>query len=198
MTQEQMTDAMQSEHESVGITVHTDRSLAELQRLVGNWSDYNFGANRETLAYRSLYGIIEEFGELVHSQLKMEQNIRGTKEEHMAKIRDAIGDIVFYAMDYLHMMNIEVDFDWPMDNHVGDGTTFDTLAIVIDDINRLVHAHRFPKVYHDTKWLVNLVLMHLGLFCSRHNINMKEVVWDTALSVFGRDWIKFPKNGRTE
>jgi len=186
------------------ITVHNaDRSLTELQALVGNWSDANFGADRTDLSYRSLFGIIEEFGELVHSQLKMEQNIRGTAEEHMAKIEDAVGDIVFYMMDYLHMMNIEIGFDWPVAmEDFAFRTLFDkTLPKVVFTILRrltgLCDEHDFYSGSHATQKAKKLLLA-LNAYCVRSGIDMKQAVWTTAEQVFTRDWIKFPKDGKTE
>lgn len=179
-------------------TVHNaNKSLQELQALVGNWSDYNFGSGRTT-TYRSLYGIIEEFGELVHAQLKMEQGIRGTDDEHMAKIKDAVGDLVFYMMDYLHMMNEVVDFDWPgRVAHIGEISLFDVIANILYEIDDLVQEHRIEN-FERTAWKAELILYRLNDFCERSGIDMRDAVWTTAEEVFQRDWIKFPKNGKTE
>jgi len=46
-----------------------------------------------------LLGLLEEMGEYAHAQLKMEQGIRGTKEEHLASQHDAIADIVIFFCD---------------------------------------------------------------------------------------------------
>jgi NTP pyrophosphatase (non-canonical NTP hydrolase) len=40
--------------------------------------------------------VAEEMGELAHAVLKQSQGIRGTREDHDADMRDAIGDIVIY------------------------------------------------------------------------------------------------------
>lgn len=180
----------------------TDLSLQNLQRRVGEWADYNFGANRKSLAYRSLFGIIEEFGELVHSQLKMEQGIRGTIEEHMAKIRDAVGDLVFYMMDYLHMMNEAVDFDWPKYDPF-ESWGFGTMKLEIIVFRILVRIadvaveHEHYSGSH-ARSKCQLLLTWLNSYCIRSSINMQQAVWETAEQVFERDWIKFPKDGRTE
>lgn len=72
--------------------------LKEIQAEHKEWVNRNFGENRP--AWHSLLGLVEEVGELAHSYLKREQNIRGTKAEHDAKIKDAVGDIVIYLIDF--------------------------------------------------------------------------------------------------
>lgn len=72
-------------------------TFRRLQLEVGSWSRHNFG---DQPAYRPLLGAVEEVGELAHSHLKMEQGIRGSAEEHIAKAKDAVGDILVYLADY--------------------------------------------------------------------------------------------------
>jgi NTP pyrophosphatase (non-canonical NTP hydrolase) len=72
-------------------------TFKQLQEEVGEWSSRNFG---EQLPYRPLLGAVEEVGELSHAQLKMEQGIRGSVEEHQAAAQDAVGDIIVYLADY--------------------------------------------------------------------------------------------------
>lgn len=71
-------------------------SLDELQLEQATWSLSNFGPQPK---HRSLLGVTEEVGELAHAHLKAEQGIR-TNENHEAKKKDAIGDIVIYLADY--------------------------------------------------------------------------------------------------
>lgn len=51
-------------------------------------------------AHHPLLGIGEEVGELMHSHLKNEQNIRGSSAQHRAGKIDAIGDILVYLAGY--------------------------------------------------------------------------------------------------
>lgn len=44
-------------------------------------------------------GVAEEVGELSHAHLKQHQGIR-LEEDHEAKARDAVGDILIYLADY--------------------------------------------------------------------------------------------------
>jgi len=69
----------------------------KLQAEVHAWAKRNFGSTDRD-ALRCTLGVCEEAGELAHAILKRDQGIRGTKEEHEAKARDAIGDIAVYLM----------------------------------------------------------------------------------------------------
>lgn len=48
-----------------------------------------------------LLGMTEELGELSHAVLKGWQGIRGSKEEHDAAARDAVGDLLVYACGFV-------------------------------------------------------------------------------------------------
>ena len=86
--------------------------LRKLQQEQKEWSNYNF-SNRTN--YQPLLGIVEEVGELAHAHLKFEQNVR-INEDHLAKKKDAIGDIVIFLSDYCTMNNIDfqeaVELTW--------------------------------------------------------------------------------------
>jgi NTP pyrophosphatase (non-canonical NTP hydrolase) len=90
--------------------------LDQIQAEIIEWQTRNFG---EGPAVHPLMGMAEETGELAgalsneshqalayflgqlfHSVLKDEQNIRGSHDEHMAKAKDALGDWAVYAMAY--------------------------------------------------------------------------------------------------
>lgn len=95
------------------------QSLNDIQYEVATWAQTNFG-KRRTDDLR-LIGVGEELGELVtqqleqlvpvlhvmreygilnHHHLKEKNGIRGTAEEHQAKARDAVGDIIIFLIDY--------------------------------------------------------------------------------------------------
>jgi len=65
----------------------------QLQFEQGNWQEQNFPSSG---IHECFYGVVEEIGELSHALLKMDQGIRGTKAEHMAETKDAVGDIIIY------------------------------------------------------------------------------------------------------
>lgn len=81
-------------------------TLRELQQVVDAWVKYNFP---NQVAYQPLLGVVEEVGELSHSHLKEEQNIRGSVEEHQAKAKDAIGDIVIYLCNYCSLRGFDLE-----------------------------------------------------------------------------------------
>lgn len=102
-----------------------------LRDAIIKWEEHNFP---DTPAYRNLLGMGEELGELFHAHLKGEQSIRLNEAESRAKKKDAMGDILIYAINY----------------------------------------------------------------CSKNNICLLECLETAWKEVKQRDWIKFPKNGRTE
>lgn len=73
------------------------KPIKQIQKEAKDWERENFG---DQPAYRRLLGVAEEVGELCHSQLKMEQEIRGSKDEHMEDAKDAVGDISIFLMNY--------------------------------------------------------------------------------------------------
>lgn len=77
-------------------------NLAELQEQVTQWTEKNFGS---TDSWECLLGLGEEVGELYHAYLKRHQGIR-KGEDHNAKIRDAVGDIVIYLIDFCRRENL--------------------------------------------------------------------------------------------
>lgn len=73
-------------------------NFSDLQAAVKEWSLANFGA--DVPPYQPLLGAVEEIGELAHAQLKGEQGIRGTAEEHCEAAKDAVADTIIYLTDY--------------------------------------------------------------------------------------------------
>lgn len=58
-----------------------------------DWAEKNFPQSDPS---SPLFGCVEELGEIAHSFLKKRQGIRGTPEEHEAKMRDGVGDLIFF------------------------------------------------------------------------------------------------------
>lgn len=80
------------------------RTLSEIQTDQILWSEWNFGKHP---AWHPLLGIQEEVGELAHAFLKRTQGIR-KNQDHDAAIRDAVGDIVIYLMDFCSCEGIDL------------------------------------------------------------------------------------------
>jgi NTP pyrophosphatase (non-canonical NTP hydrolase) len=89
-------------------------TFRQLQIEQQEWEKKNFPDNQKHFA---MLGLLEEVGELAHALLKMEQGIRGTKEEHMAAAEDAVGDITVYLSSVCSHYGIDfqgaVDKTWP-------------------------------------------------------------------------------------
>jgi len=75
--------------------------LRKIQKEQDVWAKRNFD-NKQP--YQPILGAAEEVGELAHAFLKMEQGIRGNKEEHLANMKDSIGDCVVFLMDLCNQM----------------------------------------------------------------------------------------------
>jgi len=67
--------------------------LEELQKRRNAWIKHNFPG--DTIE-DSIFGAVEELGELAHHYLKMKQGIRGTPEEHTEGMLDAVADCVIF------------------------------------------------------------------------------------------------------
>jgi NTP pyrophosphatase (non-canonical NTP hydrolase) len=75
-------------------------NFQNLQYEVDEWSQRNFGKNPPIWKF---LGIVEEVGELAHALLKKLQGIRVT-EDHEAKAKDAVGDLLIYTADFCARM----------------------------------------------------------------------------------------------
>jgi NTP pyrophosphatase (non-canonical NTP hydrolase) len=80
-------------------------TFRRLQESVAEWSRRNFTDQSPGDCFE---GMVEETGELAHARLKARQGIRGTKDEHEAAERDAIGDLLIYMADYCQRRGFEL------------------------------------------------------------------------------------------
>lgn len=81
-------------------------NLKQIQAEQKEWSDRNFSNKKP---YQPILGAAEEVGELAHAFLKMEQGIRGTRQEHEAAMKDAIGDTCVFLMELCNQMGWQFD-----------------------------------------------------------------------------------------
>lgn len=68
----------------------------QLQAEQAKWAEHNFGDQPPEISF---LGVVEEVGELAHTILKRKQGIR-TSEDHEAKGKDAVGDILIFLADF--------------------------------------------------------------------------------------------------
>jgi NTP pyrophosphatase (non-canonical NTP hydrolase) len=80
-------------------------SLDMFQVQVCKWAKKNFPGEE---IHHLVYGMMEELGELVHAHLKAEVGIRGTKKEHLAEAKDAVGDLLVFMAEYCFLMGISM------------------------------------------------------------------------------------------
>ena len=78
---------------------------------------------------------------------------------------------------------------------------------VVEEVGELCHAHLkneqgirgTPEQWEAAKKdAVGDILVYLLDYCSRENLNIEECLELAWSEVKVRDWVKFPKNGRTE
>ena len=79
--------------------------LYHLQSVIRRWSDESFGVGS---SWHKLLGVMEEVGELCHHVLKREQGIR-VDQNHNEEVKDAVGDIVIYLMDFCAREGISLE-----------------------------------------------------------------------------------------
>lgn len=103
-------------------------SLKRIQAEHSDWATRNFNNKKP---YQPILGAAEEIGELSHAYLKMEQGIRGTKEEHLANMKDAVADCTIFLIDLCNQMGWDYEElltetwnhvkkrDWKKDAHQG-------------------------------------------------------------------------------
>ncbi len=75
-------------------------TLSSLQNAVRDWALHNFGPGQW---WHRMLLLMEELGELAHALLKKEQGIR-LEEDHVAKAKDAVGDLAISLADFCNSM----------------------------------------------------------------------------------------------
>ena len=82
---------------------------------ITQWQIKNFPGNENS--WHSLLGLQEELGELSHAYLKRAQGIR-VNEKHDENIKDAVGDIFIYLLDFCRREGISFErcLDTAMDD----------------------------------------------------------------------------------
>lgn len=115
---------------------HYNVDLEVYQEEIIEWSHKNFGEvpnSQIPLRISSFLGMVEEIGEIAHSILKLTQGIRGTREEHIEKIKDGIADLMVFLLDFCGRNEMNADTllrdvwnkvrqrDWNKDKLTGGG-----------------------------------------------------------------------------
>lgn len=174
----------------------TMKTVSTIQAEHAAWVSKNFGESRG-LRHPAM-GIVEEVGELFHAVLKSEQGIRGTKEEHDAAIKDAIGDVCIYAIDYTSRLGMRL-------SDILRSESFDVTARIGDPLALALNAARqaYNAVAMDSEpqrkvvgaEAVDLVTMAMGALCTERGWSLHAIVSETWEAVAARDWAKNPRSG---
>lgn len=164
------------------------QSFEKMQEEIYQWSLYNFG---EQGAYRPLLGIFEEIEECADARDRIDRE----------GIRDAVGDICVYMMNYCAIRN------WEFLELMDDRCAAPSGIIQGNDISivgKLSHHHlkaeqgiRGKAEAHDfaIKVILKHLLWKLDELCLECSIFMHQAVHDTWSKVKMRDWRKNSYDG---
>jgi NTP pyrophosphatase (non-canonical NTP hydrolase) len=166
------------------------KTMSEIQIEQRAWSERNFGTHP---SWHPLLGMQEEAGELAHAYLKRAQGIRGTKEQHDAAIKDAIGDIMIYLMDFCSCLGVQLVDEW-----FERATLFDSMShrpLIAIQANVGVFSRNWLLGLTDQTVVLQAFIARLQEFCSSESIDLKAVVNETWETVSKRDWKKNATDG---
>ena len=164
-------------------------TLQDLQGCVYKWQQYNFEKDQD-IEY-TLMGICEESGELCHAQLKLEQNIRGSAEEHEEEMFDAVGDMMIYIMNYMSGMGWVLNPFSPLES-VEKTDNQKTIRKAVFAIYRLVAKLVETPELEDK---AHQIVRQINYFCKLKGWDPEHIIRTTWAQVGQRDWKKYPGNG---
>ncbi len=175
----------------------------KLQEEIYKWKIRNFGGKKKN-GHENLLGVIEEVGELAHGILKKQQGIRMIGNFDLV-IKDAIGDIFIFLMNYLSEMNIKFEmkkifFDQSVCDERDEINVFDIHRAV----NEIVILHRTIETYNCTNLSASILknsqilVERLMFLCVCNNWNFEKIIFETWEQVKQRDWTKNKINGVDE
>jgi len=174
-------------------------SITDLQSQHNSWCTYNFGNKPNGLRHH-LMGLVEESGELCHAMLKKEQGIRGTPEQHDAKAKDAIGDLVIYGLGTASLLDIELGFALRCSSFYDLQSSRQSVYTTPLSKIALFAATALDAVANGADPItVRCHLVHmfeaLADFCASRGWSLQEIAQDTWNEVGKRDWVKYPETG---
>lgn len=164
-------------------------TLHELQRELYEWQKYNFGNQDNELV---LMGIFEEAGELCHAQLKLEQGIRGSRESHESAMRDAIGDISIYMLNYLSGIG-KVLPGFSARSDVNSTENQVQIRKSVMSIYRL--AGKIDCSDPNSESRVKHLISGLLYLCALKAWDLEKIIRETWSEIGKRDWHLYPETG---
>jgi len=169
--------------------------LGRVQKEHKVWLKKNFGTQKD---WQPFIGVLEEIGELSHSYLKHSQQVR-MNEDHIAKMKDAIGDIVIFMISFCNALDI--DFSEIQNNQITftydkitDKPHLNILKMVkaysaLSDMFYLsLYSKKERKIL--TLTYFNIMIIELIKFCSLFDFNINDCFYSAWQEVVKRDWTK--------
>lgn len=168
--------------------------LTRLQKERGPWAAKNFPDSVQNRQYHQRLGVLEEIGELAQAQLKEEQGIRGTAEEHQANAKDAIGDLTVFLAGVCDEACVLMEECKPERSLIGGGTTDECISALA------YHAARLDRRVRDGRpagELVGNVVALAEQYCKLRDWDYALIVDRTWAHVSKRDWVENKQDGGT-
>lgn len=164
--------------------------LAQIVQDRNEWEARNFPTSG---LRHAVLGVIEEIGELAHSHLKADQEIRGSEEEHAIAARDAIGDALIYLIGVAR--HAGVSFINAVQSH-SEPHCIDATASLFRAANRV------GRLASDMSNFPQLTVRHIGEiywaladYCTHRDWDILEILRETWDSVARRDWTRHRLDG---
>lgn len=161
-------------------------SIEHIQQEMGEWGQKNFG---EQPPHRMVKGALEELGEFIHSDLKVEQGIRlqeagvGPEAE-----KDAIGDIIMYLCDYTYRAGL----DMPEPSMTDAGPSYSTKDRCIMELSAAL-SELLKAEIQDHPSVFKSIQVQQAVNASYFLANAKGYDWHVCVveafsEVIGREW----------
>ena len=199
--------------DNLSLTSENREKFNDIQWKLWKWQEENFGPTSSSAPPRHPFlGMCEESGELVHSILKLSQGIRGTREEHIAHIKDAIGDIMVYLINFFYRSDI--GFVQSKDSYFrkfGEQKSHSKIQLemlswsIFKDVTHLglyfepafTEDFRLPVQYHNSiKETVEILCDDLVYLCNLLGFTLYECIEEVWVNVLSkRNWKSNPVNG---
>lgn len=160
---------------------------------VGQWAkEQPWGESSGNPRHAPDYGVVEEFGELMHCILKRQQRIRGMDdpETFAKKAKDAFGDMMVYLSHWCYLEGAYFTLK-PVEN-TGSEILRPYLTQILICITQLVsksHTTTFNTPEESTQIATNLAHF-LNLLAAVLGFNLLEAYAETWDRVKKRNWNK--------
>jgi hypothetical protein len=157
------------------------------------WAKYNFpGIDPQD----TMFGVVEELGELCHSHIKKKSRIRNN-EDHDGKAMDAVGDLIIFLLSVMDRMMVVPANDYEpslLYRRTQDSeTALFYLSYWVGYMSFCEAEGRAGKIrdYH----VIDNIVYYAGQYCSGNYWDFDQIVMNTWEHVKQRDWQKNSVDG---